>query len=147
MEEEIVEKKSLFQICITEKATDKILYSNILSAWNETEAIQKTKIGSVIQDKGLTRNDVDFYIRGVGMLYEGTAFAEILAETPALTPNEVERLNIKEAFSLSDLYGLTQAQLETYIDNNVTNLAEAKAFLKKLSAVVLWLVKQNKLDE
>lgn len=52
----------------------------------------------------------------------------------------------KEAYKLSQLYGMTQAQLETYIDNNVTNLAEAKTFLKKLSAVVLWLVKQTKLE-
>lgn len=52
----------------------------------------------------------------------------------------------REAYKLSDLYDLTQAQLETYIENNVTSLAEAKEFLKKLSAVVLWLVKQSKLD-
>jgi len=52
-----------------------------------------------------------------------------------------------QAYKLSALYGLTQQQLETYIENNVTNLAEAKAFLKKLSAVVLWLVKQTRLDE
>lgn len=53
----------------------------------------------------------------------------------------------KEAFKLSQLYGLTQEQLATYIENNVTNLVEVKAFLKKLSAVVLWLVKQSKLDD
>lgn len=53
----------------------------------------------------------------------------------------------KESYKLSQLYGLTQAQLENYIENNVTNLAQAKVFLKKLSAVVLWLVKQTKLDE
>jgi len=53
----------------------------------------------------------------------------------------------KESYKLSALYGMTQAQLETYIDNNVTNLVQAKQFLKKLSAVVLWLVKQTKLDE
>jgi hypothetical protein len=51
-----------------------------------------------------------------------------------------------ESYKLSALYGLTQAQLETYINNNVTNLAQAKEFLKKLSAVVLWVVKQTKLD-
>ena len=60
----------------------------------------------------------------------------------AINPNSQ-----KEAYKLSQLYGLTQAQLETYIDNNVTNLAEAKDFIKKLSAVVLWLVKQTRLDE
>lgn len=53
----------------------------------------------------------------------------------------------RESYKLSQLYGLTQAQLETYIENNVTNLVEAKTFLKKLSAVVLWLVKQSRLDE
>jgi len=52
----------------------------------------------------------------------------------------------KESFKLSALYGLTQAQLETYIDTNVTTLATAKEYLKKLSAVVLWLVKYTKLD-
>ena len=53
----------------------------------------------------------------------------------------------KAAYKLSQLYGLTQQQLQDYIDNNVTNLAEAKNFIKKLSAVVLWLVKQTRLDE
>lgn len=53
----------------------------------------------------------------------------------------------RKAYKLSQLYGLTQVQLENYIENNVTNLAQAKTFLKKLSAVVLWLVKQSRLDE
>ena len=52
----------------------------------------------------------------------------------------------RQAYKLSHLYGLTQQQLETYIDNNVTNFAQAKEFIKKLSAVVLWLVKQTRLD-
>ena len=55
--------------------------------------------------------------------------------------------NQKAAFKLSQYYGLTQAQLETYIENNITNLARAKEFLKELSAVILWLVKQTKLDQ
>lgn len=53
----------------------------------------------------------------------------------------------RESYKLSQLYGLTQEQLATYIDNNVTNLAQAKEFLKKLAAVTLWLVKQTKLDQ
>jgi len=52
-----------------------------------------------------------------------------------------------EAYKLSQLSGMTQAQLETYIDNNVTNLTQAKDYLKKLSAVVLWLVKQSELGQ
>ena len=51
----------------------------------------------------------------------------------------------KESYKLSQLYGITQAQLETYIDNNVTTWVQAREYLKKLSAVVLWLVKQSDL--
>jgi len=53
----------------------------------------------------------------------------------------------RESYKLSKLYGLTQEQLATYIDNNINNLVSAKEFLKKLSAVTLWLVKQTKLDQ
>jgi len=53
----------------------------------------------------------------------------------------------RESFKTSTLYGMTQAQLESYIDTNVTTLANAKTYLKKLSAVVLYLVKQTKLDQ
>ena len=42
---------------------------------------------------------------------------------------------------LSAISGMTYAQLDTYIDENVTNLAEAKQYLKKLSKVVLAIVK------
>ena len=53
----------------------------------------------------------------------------------------------KETWKLSALHGLTQAQLETYIDNNVTTLAQAKEFLKKLATVVLLLMKHTNLSE
>ena len=63
-------------------------------------------------------------------------------ELIAINPNPQ-----KEAYKLSQLYGLTHEELDTYIDNNVTNLAEAKEFIRKLAHVTLWLVKQTKLDE
>jgi len=52
----------------------------------------------------------------------------------------------KAAYKLSALYGLTQEQLMTYIDNNVTNLATQKEFDKKVAAILLWLAKQSKLE-
>ena len=51
----------------------------------------------------------------------------------------------KEAYKLSQLYGLTHEQLDNIIDN-VSNLAEAKEILRKALHVVLYLVKQTKLD-
>lgn len=47
----------------------------------------------------------------------------------------------KSAITLSNIAGMTYAELDTYINNNVTNLAEAKAYLKKLSKVVLAILK------
>ena len=37
--------------------------------------------------------------------------------------------------------GLTPAQVETYIDNNVTDLASAKEVLKKMGKIILHLAK------
>lgn len=51
-----------------------------------------------------------------------------------------------EAFKLTQIYGMTQAQLEAYIDNNVTNLAQAKDYLKKLSAAVLFILKHTDME-
>lgn len=58
----------------------------------------------------------------------------------------------REAYKLSQLYGLTQQQLENYIDNqfdSITSLAEAKtiikSLIKKMAAIELWLVKQSSL--
>ncbi len=43
------------------------------------------------------------------------------------------------------LYKMTFAQLDTYIDANVTTLAQARTFLKKLAKVVLILVKRERM--
>ena len=44
---------------------------------------------------------------------------------------------IKSSF----IEGLTPAQVETYIDNNVTDLASAKEVLKKMGKIILHLTK------
>ncbi len=50
--------------------------------------------------------------------------------------------NIKNSF----LNGLTPAQIDTYIDNNVTDLTSAKIVLKKLGKVILYILKINNLQ-
>lgn len=65
----------------------------------------------------------------------------------------VDNLDVREdnpqkgAYKLSQLYGLTHEQLDTYIDNNMTDLASAKEIVRNALHVILWLVKQTKLDE
>lgn len=58
----------------------------------------------------------------------------------------------KQSYKLSQLYGLTQLELETYIDNqmnSITTLAEARTIIggliKKMAAIELYLVKQSNL--
>ncbi len=49
---------------------------------------------------------------------------------------------IKSSF----LNGLTIEQINNHIDNNIIDLASAKAFLKKLSKVVLYILKHSNLQ-
>lgn len=57
-----------------------------------------------------------------------------------LTTSE-QRQNIKK-IKESFIKGLTDNQIDTYIDNNITDLASAKTFLKKLSKIVAYLLKK-----
>lgn len=54
-----------------------------------------------------------------------------------------QHTDAKNALDNSTLTSLTYAQLDTYITNNITDIASAKAYLKKLSNVVLVLVKMQ----
>jgi hypothetical protein len=74
--------------------------------------------------------------------------AQLEVDTQEWTPQEVATQfdDSKSKLKLSDLTGITYAQLDTYIDNNITDLPAAKVYLKKLSAVVLALVKKGNPD-
>ena len=49
----------------------------------------------------------------------------------------------KSELTLSEIANITYAQADTYINTNVTDLASARAFLKKLTRVVLAMLKQT----
>ena len=63
----------------------------------------------------------------------------------AFTADEVESQykDSKDTMDLSDISGISYEQLDTYIKNNVTDLASAKIYLKKLSKVVLAMLKRQ----
>jgi hypothetical protein len=82
-------RKALYQIYVSEKATDKLIQYIAVVAYSEPEAIVKAKVGSFIAEAGLTRADVDFYIRTVGILYGDDTFAEPLSLAPPLMVNEL----------------------------------------------------------
>lgn len=55
---------------------------------------------------------------------------ETLAKEAAI---EQQKKEAKKHINLDDLAGLSNQQINNYIDNNVTDLASAKAVLKKLA--------------
>jgi hypothetical protein len=59
-------------------------------------------------------------------------------------------LNLKSLvaeYNLSFLNGVTPAQIDAYIDNNITSLATARDFLKKLTKIMLLLARQARLED
>jgi len=65
-------------------------------------------------------------------------------EQDANAPTEAEQqlADSKAALSLAGIATMSYAELDTYIEANVTTLATSKVFLKKLAKVVLSQVKQ-----
>ncbi len=55
----------------------------------------------------------------------------------------VKLTSAKNELTLSAIANLTYPQVDTYIDANVTDMPSAKVYLKKLSRVVLALVKSQ----
>ena len=51
--------------------------------------------------------------------------------------------DVKSELALSAIANITYAQADAYIDTNVTDLASARAFLKKLTRVVLAILKRT----
>ena len=52
----------------------------------------------------------------------------------------------KAQIALSDLANKTYAQIQTYIDNQVTDLASAKVVLGKMALIILALLKERNLS-
>jgi hypothetical protein len=74
--------------------------------------------------------------------YDKTAADLIEAPAPGPEIRRPDHFTWADAVAKrAELADLTFAQLDTYIDNQVADLASAKAYLKKLSKVVLAMIK------
>ena len=62
---------------------------------------------------------------------------------PAVTQKKADA---RAQMALSDLSNKTYAQVQTYIDNNVTDLASTKVVLKKMALMILALLKERDLS-
>ena len=57
-----------------------------------------------------------------------------------------KQTDAKAQIALSDLANKTYAQIQTYIDNQVTDLASAKVVLGKMANIILALLKERDLS-
>lgn len=64
-------------------------------------------------------------------------------DTYEVIPDDIaaQHTDAKAELALSAIANITYAQADTYIDNHVTDLASAREFLKKLTRVVLAMLK------
>ena len=71
--------------------------------------------------------------------------ADVESDSSIVVPEDisVRYNNAKSELALSAIANKTYAQADTYIDTNVTDLASARAFLKKLTRVVLAMLKRS----
>lgn len=76
------------------------------------------------------------------LYFDGSTLTEDKPQALIDQENEDEAESASMQSDLLDvLQNFPYAQVDTYINNNVTNLPQARAFLKKLTKVVLYLVK------
>lgn len=85
----------------------------------------------------------------IGDVWDGTQFSPYIptpeeqAEIDAAAAARQAAIAAKEQLALDQVAKLSYTGIETYVNANVTNLAEAKVFLIKLAKVVKALVDQQ----
>jgi hypothetical protein len=72
--------------------------------------------------------------------------AEIDTLAAEQAARELKRTEAENEIKLGVLADKTYAQVENYVQNNVTNLAEAKDFLKLHARITLAIIKRLDLD-
>ena len=78
-------------------------------------------------------------------VFEAMQKADDEADITEVVPDDIasQHSDAKSELVLSDIANKTYAQVDAYIDANVTDLASARAFLKKLTRVVLAMLKRS----
>jgi len=88
--------------------------------------------------------DVEFYFIAGGILVPQTLTEvdAIKAQRATDAKTESTKKAARVAEIKSKLTGMTFAQLDNYIDTNITNMASAKVYLKRLTRIVRSLAKE-----
>ena len=70
---------------------------------------------------------------------------DVESDSSEIIPQDIstQHSDAKSELALSAIANITYAQADAYIDANVTDLASARAFLKKLTRVILAILKRS----
>ena len=144
-----------------------ILVSSLLIIWTSTAfaipASSDSEPAKYVKSRGKTQVNYNIqdingtwaygYVEIKGTVTEAKVLEAMRAENLEAdvgdwTPDEVATKleDSRAAIGLANIADMTYAELDAYIQDNVTNLAEAKQYLKKLSKVVLAMLKQQNLE-
>lgn len=80
-------------------------------------------------------------VKSINPIVESTVAASLTALDNSPIPQDAD----KAEFQTSDFHNLTPAQADTYIQNNVTNLASATTVLRKMARVLIYLIRRSDL--
>ena len=69
--------------------------------------------------------------------------AIIAARSQAKTDYQQKQIDAKAELTLNDLAGKSYADVETWIDTQVTDMASARAVLKKMAKIILAMLKKG----
>lgn len=75
------------------------------------------------------------------------ASAEQIASRQQRATDDAARLAVKVDTFVTNFIAMTPAEVSTYVETNVTNLASAKSVIEKLSLMVLLLARREFRDE
>ena len=75
----------------------------------------------------------------------GNVVTSTTVEVPPPDPKEVAQASDKEEFKTSTFRNMTPAEADQWIQTNVTDLASAKVALRKMSRVLMYLVRRSDL--
>ena len=106
--------------------------------------VQETSKPDYDLTKNITEGTPQEYAGVWLQIWEETpASAEEIASRQALEKTKAERREVKQDTFVNNFISMSPTEVNTYVNNNVTDLASAKSVINKLALMVLLLAREE----
>ena len=139
--EKIIGEDDVTETYIVNDYTVPEMEDRVEAAKLERKASLRDSIDNYLSDKH--KNHQTYADAKLAEVDAATTLVEIRAITPNLEAVDSTTSAVRAIFENSILWDVDYSQVDTYIDNNVTTLGEAREFLKKIVKIELALLKFN----